>query len=46
MEPGLGLSIVNKIINDHKGELEFIPINNGAKIQIRFYFNDNRNINS
>ena len=43
---GLGLSIVNKIINDHKGELEFIPINNGAKIQIRFYFNDNRNINS
>ena len=38
--------IVNKIINDHKGELEFIPINNGAKIQIRFYLNDNRNINS
>ncbi len=43
---GLGLSIVNKIVNDHKGELEFIPINNGAKIQIRFYLNDNRNINS
>ncbi len=43
---GLGLSIVNKIINDHKGELEFIPINNGAKIQIKFYFNDYRNINS
>ena len=43
---GLGLSIVNKIINDHKGELEFIPIHNGAKIQIRFYLNDNRNINS
>ncbi len=43
---GLGLSIVNKIINDHKGELEFTPINDGAKIQIRFYFNDNRNINS
>ncbi len=43
---GLGLSIVNKIINDHKGELEFIPINDGAKIQIRFYLNDNRNINS
>jgi len=43
---GLGLSIVNKIINDHKGELEFIPINDGAKIKIRFYFNDNRNINS
>ncbi len=43
---GLGLSIVNKIINDHQGELEFIQINDGAKIQIRFYFNDNRNINS
>ncbi len=43
---GLGLSIVNKIINDHKGELEFIPITDGAKIQIRFYLNDNRNINS
>ncbi len=43
---GLGLSIVNKIINDHKGELEFIPIINGAKIQIRFYLNDNRDINS
>ena len=43
---GLGLSIVNKIINDHKGELQFIPISNGAKIQIRFYLNDNRNINS
>ncbi len=43
---GLGLSIVNKIINDHKGELEFIPIINGAKIQIRFYLNDYRNINS
>ena len=43
---GLGLSIVNKIINDHKGELEFIPITDCAKIQIRFYLNDNRNINS
>ncbi len=43
---GLGLSIVNKIINDHKGELQFIPISNGAKVQIRFYLNDNRNINS
>ncbi|WP_440928863.1 ATP-binding protein [Candidatus Pelagibacter sp.] len=43
---GLGLSIVNKIINDHKGELEFIPIINGAKIQIIFYLNDNRDINS
>ncbi len=43
---GLGLSIVNKIINDHKGELEFVHINNGAKINIKFYLNDNRNINS
>ena len=40
---GLGLSIVNKIINDHKGELEFIPINDGARIEIKFKLNDNRN---
>ena len=33
---GLGLSIVNKIINDHNGNIEFIPINNGAKIKIIF----------
>ena len=33
---GLGLSIVNKIINDHKGELDFIPINDGARIEIKF----------
>ena len=33
---GLGLSIVNKIINDHNGNIEFIPINNGAKIKILF----------
>ena len=33
---GLGLSIVNKIINDHNGSINFIPIENGAKIQIRF----------
>ena len=37
---GLGLSIVNKIINDHKGELEFIPINDGARIQIKFNLNE------
>ena len=41
---GLGLSIVNKIINDHNGNIEFIPINDGAKININF--NDNRNFNS
>ena len=33
---GLGLSIVNKIINDHNGSINFIPIENGAKIQIKF----------
>ena len=33
---GLGLSIVNKIINDHNGSINFIPIENGAKIHIRF----------
>jgi len=43
---GLGLSIVNKIINDHKGELEFFSISNGAKIEINFKSNDNWNFNS
>ena len=33
---GLGLAIVNKIINDHHGSINFIPIENGAKIHIRF----------
>ena len=27
---------VNKIINDHNGKIEFIPIKNGAKINIKF----------
>ena len=31
---GLGLSIVNKIINDHNGTIKFINQNEGAKIQI------------
>ena len=43
---GLGLSIVNKIINDHKGELEFNSIADGAKIEINFKLDGNRNSNS
>ena len=37
---GLGLSIVNKIINDHNGKIDFIPINNGAKIDITLNLDD------
>ena len=33
---GLVLSIVNKIINDHNGKIDFIPIKDGAKIDIMF----------
>ena len=40
---GLGLSIVNKIINDHNGELLFLPISNGAKVEINFKLDGNRN---
>jgi two-component system, NtrC family, nitrogen regulation sensor histidine kinase NtrY len=33
---GLGLSIVNKIINDHKGSIEFISKVDGAIIKVTF----------
>ena len=33
---GLGLAIVNKTINDHNATINFIPIDDGAKIQITF----------
>ena len=33
---GLGLAIVNKIINDHNGNINFVSLENGAKIEITF----------
>ncbi len=33
---GLGLSIVSKIINDHNGELNFISLSDGARVEIIF----------
>jgi two-component system nitrogen regulation sensor histidine kinase NtrY len=43
---GLGLSIVNKIINDHHGELNFYNVSEGAKTEINFKLNVDRNFNS
>ena len=42
---GLGLSIVNKIINDHNGTIEFNQKTNGAKIIIKIPKNVDRNFN-
>ena len=33
---GLGLAIVNKIINDHNGKINFVSLEDGAKIEIMF----------
>ena len=31
---GLGLAVVNKIINDHNGNVNFISTKNGARVEI------------
>ena len=38
---GLGLSIVNKIIYDHNGKINFEKQQSGAKINIKFQKNGN-----
>ena len=46
MSMGLGLSIASKIINDHNGIINFKSMDDGAKIEIIFNLDGNRNINS
>ncbi len=41
---GLGLSIVNKIINDHNGKIDFTSEKIGAKIELTLPFNLNNNV--
>ena len=42
---GLGLSIVNKIINDHNGKIDFISMKNGAKVDLTLPLQLNENGN-
>ena len=42
---GLGLSIVNKIINDHDGKVDFISKKIGAKIELTLPLSLNNNVN-
>jgi len=41
---GLGLSIVNKIIYDHNGKLNFVSQKNGAKVELTLPLNLNNNV--
>ena len=43
---GLGLSIVNKIINDHNGTLKVLPNQAGAEIKIKLQKDVYRNFNN